>query len=583
MHLKQKFVALTIDMLMAVSMSAQSGAKSGGPVTLQSAAAAGKVEYTFNGTGASSGDSIRLKVKKAPSAGSEPITVTVPPGSLLRSSDGAAQNMVISAVRGIDIGGGQIRPVSDIVLADQSPVTVVVSAFCAQFDKNNPSPSTTFTLDEPEPRLACATRLGGRLPIRSQQAAVWSFTDAISYDRMMRKLPLMRQEWTAAETLAEGCRSATSVAGVSGPATVSEILDLSDRILARDPRNMVALMMAMVAAAGLREATPEQLAAARGYARTLLENTDSLKPTEMPQAAWDQAKPQLIKTASSTMRFLAILPGNQAMAKQPKDCASAEAAYAKALAEYPDDATISFALTPALTCLKKDSDAVYQIERAAALDPTLAGNTDPVRTRALADSMYLRVHGSDEGLAQLKEMVKASPFPPDGFKIKTVAEIEAEKQKQFDLQHPELATWLKIKGMLSGDGGDASFKAQVEGAALPRLRGRVFAGKPGCNSREILVAVTMPDQRGAPVAEITLRLDAALAGKPVVGTEIQWAGGVPSAFTKVPFMLTIDIARAKIETLDAAAVSAGLKTGACALPAATKSPAKTSVPAPKKK
>src|ERR1035441_2682071 len=150
MRLKQQLVVFMIAMLMAINLSGQIATNPGALVTLQSAAAAGKVEYTFNGTGASSGDSIRLKVMKAPSAGSEPITVTVPPGSLLRSSDGAAQNMVVSAVRGVDIGGRQIRPVSDIVLADQSPVTVVVSAFCAQFDKNNPSPSTTFTLDEPE-------------------------------------------------------------------------------------------------------------------------------------------------------------------------------------------------------------------------------------------------------------------------------------------------------------------------------------------------------------------------------------------------------------------------------------------------
>lgn len=84
MHLKQRLVAFTIALLMAVTLSAQTAPKSGGPVSLQSAAAAGKVEYTFNGTGASSGDSIRLKVKKAPSAGGGPITVTVPAGSVLR-------------------------------------------------------------------------------------------------------------------------------------------------------------------------------------------------------------------------------------------------------------------------------------------------------------------------------------------------------------------------------------------------------------------------------------------------------------------------------------------------------------------
>src|ERR1022692_2030307 len=121
MQLKQKLVAFSVALLMAMSLSAQTAPMSGGPVTLQSAAAAGKVEYTFNGTGASSGDSIRLKVKKAPSAGSEPITVTVPPGSVLRSSSAGAQSMVVGSVHGIDLGGGRIRPASQIYLSGDAP------------------------------------------------------------------------------------------------------------------------------------------------------------------------------------------------------------------------------------------------------------------------------------------------------------------------------------------------------------------------------------------------------------------------------------------------------------------------------
>ena len=98
------------------------------------------------------------------------------------------------------------------------------------------------------------------------------------------------------------------------------------------------------------------------------------------------------------------------------------------------------------------------------------------------------------------------------------------------------------------------------------------------------MAAPDPTQQSAPVAEITLRLDATLTGKPVAGSEIQWSGGVPSAFTKVPFMLTMDIEKAKTETLEGTAASPGLKTEPCTVPAATKAPAiKKNVPAPKKK
>jgi len=207
MHLKQKFVAFMIAMLMAVNMSAQSGAKSGGPVTLQSAAAAGKVEYTFNGTGASSGDSIRLKVKKAPSAGSEPITVTVPPGSVLRSASAGAQSMVVSGVHGIDLGGGMIRPTSQINLSGTSPVTVILTAFCAEFEKDNPSSYTTFSLERPDPMLACIVRQSQNLSLSARQAAVWVYTDSISFSHISEKFPVTSGEFSAGESVVERCRT----------------------------------------------------------------------------------------------------------------------------------------------------------------------------------------------------------------------------------------------------------------------------------------------------------------------------------------------------------------------------------------
>jgi hypothetical protein len=93
-----------------------------------------------------------------------------------------------------------------------------------------------------------------------------------------------------------------------------------------------------------------------------------------------------------------------------------------------------------------------------------------------------------------------------------------------------------------------------------------MSGAPECRSKTILVAVPEPDQKSTLIAEITLKLDAALAGpnaKPTAGTEITFTGAVPSAFTKEPFMLTLDIEKAKIE---------GLKTEACAAAPPKKAP-----------
>ena len=64
---------------------------------------------------------------------------------------------------------------------------------------------------------------------------------------------------------------------------------------------------------------------------------------------------------------------------------------------------------------------------------------------------------------------------------------------------------------------------------------------------------------------MTLKLDAAATGKPETGTEIQFKG-VPAAFVKDPFMLTMDAEKANVE---------GLKMTPCAGAAP---PAKKAVP-----
>jgi hypothetical protein len=174
---------------------------------------------------------------------------------------------------------------------------------------------------------------------------------------------------------------------------------------------------------------------------------------------------------------------------------------------------------------------------------------------------------------QLKAQAKAAALPPAGFTIKTAAVIANEKQQQFAASNPQLAMWMGIKGQLADAAtGQQYFDSQLKSAAVPKLKGTVVEGKPACRSKELLVAVPTPDATGAPVAEITLKLDAPLTGKPEAG-EIQWEG-VPSAFTQAPFMLTMDTEKAKIE---------GLKMAACAGAPARSAPARKGAPASKKK
>jgi hypothetical protein len=163
-------------------------------------------------------------------------------------------------------------------------------------------------------------------------------------------------------------------------------------------------------------------------------------------------------------------------------------------------------------------------------------------------------------------MAKASPLPPADLKIETATAILATKQAAFEQSNPQLALWMRIKGRLADTDGAAYFENELKDSGVPPLKGTLIEGKPACKSKELLVAVPLPDQQGNPVAEISLKLDAPLAGKPETGGTIQWTG-VPKAFTKDPFMLTMETEKAKVENL---------KTSPCGPAAAKKS-------APKKK
>jgi hypothetical protein len=153
----------------------------------------------------------------------------------------------------------------------------------------------------------------------------------------------------------------------------------------------------------------------------------------------------------------------------------------------------------------------------------------------------------------LKQTVRQSPLPPDGFKIKTATEIAEEKRAEFEKSNPQLALWMKIKGALADTDGEQYFTDQLKDSKVPQLRGVLIAVDKTCHPKELTVAVPLPDTQQSLRPEIRLVLEKPLTGKPELNQEFHWEG-VPTAFTKDPFLLTMDADPAKLE---------GLKTAAC--------------------
>jgi hypothetical protein len=255
--------------------------------------------------------------------------------------------------------------------------------------------------------------------------------------------------------------------------------------------------------------------------------------------------------------YLATKPGADAMAryaasKDVNECAAAEADFKRALQRFPDNAFIAYQLGKALRCQQivgpeKVPQALYEFARAVVLDATLGGTIDPQSLNTYFESLYYTCHGSMEGLDQLKTMAKASPLPPADLKIEKASIIVDRVNRGCEMYDPQ-RLWKTIKGILADPHNPTYFDTQLKDAALPLLKGTLVEARPACNSRELLVAIPLPGQRGNPVAEISLKLDAPLTGKPETGGTIQWTG-VPKAFTKDPFMLTMETEQAKVENL----------------------------------
>ncbi len=336
----------------------------------------------------------------------------------------------------------------------------------------------------------------------------------------------------------------------------AKVMELGAKILAKDPKDFAALSLITANIRNLPNPTPDQLELGQKAAQTLLDNLDSLKPANVKDDAWQQAKPGVQQLAKGTLLWIAMKPGTDA--EQKKDYAAAEQAYTKALQQYPDSADIAYRIGSVLISERnpdKFPQAIYEIARAVAMDPAKGGLAPQTRAQvdAYLNKIYTQYHGADDqALAQLKQLALMSPLPPAGFKIETAAEIAAKKEEEFREKNPQLALWMGIKKQLSDTNGEQYFQSDVKNADVPQLKGTLVEAKPACRPKELLVAIS-----DATHPEITLKLDMPLSGKPKTGMEIQFKG-VPTEFTKDPFMLTMETEKAKLE---------GVETEPCAPPA----------------
>ncbi len=307
-------------------------------------------------------------------------------------------------------------------------------------------------------------------------------------------------------------------------------------LLAIDPKNITAMFYinTLTPAAYPENPPADALDTAEKAAHGLL---NAEKPPTAKPEEWQKAKTDLEATGHKTLGWVAW---------QRKNYDVAEQEFSKSLQINPRQGEVSYWRGSALLATRKpekQAQGLFDIARAVALPASQGGLPDEVRKKldAYLTKTYVAYHGSEEGLAQIKQMAATQPLAPAGFDIKSKAEIEAAQAEQEKKSNPSLALWKTLKNELTSPNGQQFFEANMKGAKVPggaegvqRFRGTLVAAKPATRPTELIVAVTDPS-----TPEVTLKLDKALAGKPVPGSEVEFEG-VPESFTREPFMVTFE-------------------------------------------
>ena len=141
------------------------------------------------------------------------------------------------------------------------------------------------------------------------------------------------------------------------------------------------------------------------------------KPAATSDADWTKTGKDLETLANGTLRVIAMRPGMDLLQKytasgnkDAKYCEPAEEALTKALQQFPDAAIIAYNLGRAELCQRQAKPekipmAIYEFARAAVIDPSLGGSTDPKAVENYLTTIYTNFHGKDDdGLKQLKDL-----------------------------------------------------------------------------------------------------------------------------------------------------------------------------------
>ena len=277
-------------------------------------------------------------------------------------------------------------------------------------------------------------------------------------------------------------------------------------------------------------ALEKKLSAGGEFARRGIEQLSKFQPPNVSAEDLEKQK----NTFEATFR-----QASGVVADIRKKYDEAQSEYRRAAELSPQDGGLFYRLGNAYIAQRPDpkyNEAFWAFARAATMDG--AGALQPAGRQQVDDylrKIYEQYHGPDEeGLTQLKQQAKAQPFPPDGFKVLSKAEVAAAAPVV-----PEELSFDEIRDMLlKGEAKGEELWEKMKGMSL-EFRGGIISATPRRRARTVRIVVLAETAQKDPGKGYDVELTLAEPARRVPVGQIVRFAGMANSYQPDPFVLSM--------------------------------------------
>lgn len=306
--------------------------------------------------------------------------------------------------------------------------------------------------------------------------------------------------------------------------------DTAKDILQVNPNNTTAMLVLSFAfmQTPLQEADPQfqqKLTDAEATAKHGIESVGAMKkPDNMSDADFQARKNAMLSTHYQALAIIGLYR---------KDLNAALDAFKQAAQVAPNDASLFYRIGDTLTKQRpiKYDEALWAFARAVSIEGASALSAQgKQQVDTYLTKFYTQYHGSEEGLKELKDQAKNAPFAPDGFHIKTKAELAPPPPPTpVEPPIPDDVTKMPFGQIISvlskGDDKSKEVFTKLKAMGGMALEGKIVSHLPAAAPKTLHIAVLKKTQETEGAYDVVLTLAApTTAVRAAKGKAIEFEG-----------------------------------------------------------